>query len=613
MKLTPLLLFLLLLVVLVIAVTTLKNPIAPVEKEGFVQFKTNVVPQTETVIPPYSGRGIVKLYDNLFIDRQNINIVEVVAPQFVGNVDNSTYVVSAGNVDLTGSSITAINVQSRDGVITYHPVTTTTVIESNPSKISYINSSYKSVPFYNSACTTTAKYQLFYIPWGTDTYIHGIQVTANPGDPNESSFKPSNVCSYYIPSDQTANMTAIYYTNNVINLTVPTTEDTSSKNNSLVTEPLYSATKQVYQLSSDVKYDIQSGNLIVNSTGSIIVYDRSGKPTTYKTTPNNTDISAKLTDGKAPWIANNTANTLQIVYMTNKKNTIVLLLKIDAAQRFTAFNIRRFNEYGVDNGTTSENSDSTTPPPGVDSSALSEYYKWYWYWNSAGPGKNSQYSNNYLLKTQIVPPVCPSCPSITCASSGSSSSNSGSSSSDSNKTKDDNIITGTVNTVGNVANKTVDTAGNIANKTLDTTSNLLTSGATGATNIVKSGVSGTVDLVKSGVSGTADLVKSGVSGTADLVKSGVSGTVGLLKDTGSGIVNTTGGAFNALTQNPNAVGGGGAYYGGMNTPYGSSGGYRAPGFSQGNGSIDSYSYYGALPSKGANYIPITADFSAFSK
>ena len=74
MKLTPLLLFLLLLVVLVIAVTTLKNPIGLyVEKEGFVQFKTNVVPQTETVIPPYSSRSIVKLYDNLFIDRKNID------------------------------------------------------------------------------------------------------------------------------------------------------------------------------------------------------------------------------------------------------------------------------------------------------------------------------------------------------------------------------------------------------------------------------------------------------------------------------------------------------------------------------------------------------------
>jgi len=30
--------------------------------------------------------------------------------------------------------------------------------------------------------------------------------------------------------------------------------------------------------------------------------------------------------------------------------------------------------------------------------------------------------------------------------------------------------------------------------------------------------------------------------------------------------------------------------------------------------VDNYSYYGALPSKGSsNYMPITADFSAFGK
>jgi hypothetical protein len=34
---------------------------------------------------------------------------------------------------------------------------------------------------------------------------------------------------------------------------------------------------------------------------------------------------------------------------------------------------------------------------------------------------------------------------------------------------------------------------------------------------------------------------------------------------------------------------------------------------QGIPGIDPYSYYGALPSKGANYMPITADFSAFGK
>ena len=139
MKLTPLLLFLLILVVLVIAVTTLKNPIrTSVEKEGFVQFKANVVPQTETVVPLYSRRPIVKLYDNLFVDRKNINIVEV--DSLSGNISGNVVT----NVDSTGASIKGINMQTRSGDVTSYYVTSATAPprESDESKISSITSSY---------------------------------------------------------------------------------------------------------------------------------------------------------------------------------------------------------------------------------------------------------------------------------------------------------------------------------------------------------------------------------------------------------------------------------------------------------------------------------------
>lgn len=586
MKLTPLLLFLLLLVVLVVAVTTLKNPIGPsVEKEGFVQFKTSVVPQTETVVPPYSSRGIVKLYDNLFVDRQNINLVEVVSSEYKGNIDASYK--TTGNVDLTGASITAITVQTRDGVIKNYPVTSSEVKETEESKISTITSSYKSVPFYTSACATTAKYQLFYVPWGTDTYIHGIQVTATPSDPAAASFKPQNLYSYRIPSDKSANISATYYTNNLITLKVPSSADTSSQNNKSVTESLYSATQKVYQLSSDIKYDIKSGNLIVNSSGSIIVYNRDGVPTTYSTAPASSIISVPIKDSVIPvWIANNSTNTTQIVYMSSKKNTVVMLLQTDATGRFNTSNVVLFNENGVDNGTTTPTTDPNPSPPGpdVDPSAISDYYKWYWYWNSAGPGTNSQYSNNYLLKTQVVPPVCPSCPTATCASNAGSSS-----SSSDKKDKDGNIVT-----------NTVDTAGNVINKTIDTTSNLLTSGATGASNLLTSGLSGATNLVKSGVTGTVDLVKDAGSGVVKVADKTLNTAGNIVKDL------TDGSGYGS-------AGGAGAYYGGLNTPYGSGSGYSAPGFSRGSSSADNYSYYGALPSKGSNYIPITADFSAFKK
>ena len=640
MKLTPLLLFLLLLVVLVIAVITLKNPITPVEKEGFVQFKTNVVPQQETVVPPYSSRPIVKIYDNLFIDRKNINIVEVVSSEFIGNID-AKYVVTKGNVDLTGSTITSLNVQTRDGTITKKAVTKTDVIESDESKISSITSSYKSIPFYSSITATTGKYQLFYIPWNTDTYIHGIQIMATPSD--QSKFKPMNLFSYRIPSDTSSSMNAVYYTDNQINLTTATA-DTSTNNNKYVIEPLYSTTEKVYQLSSDVKFHLKTGNLIVNNGSSIIVYDRSGTPKTYTSPPPATDLKKKFDSTQSTsWIKNNGNNTTQILYFPYNKNTLVMLMQLDEGGRFKMINVGRFFKYYVDDGDTNpddnngdngnddddnddDDNSSNNPkkpvnpgkiplPPGMGGSAISDYYKWYWYWNSAGAGTNPAYSNNYLLKTQIVPPVCPSCPSTTCASTTSTTTGSGAAGGSSTKTdatgniisdavvSSSNVLGKTVDTAGNVVNKTVDTAGNVFNKTIDTTSKLLTSGATGASN-----------LLTSGATGATNLLTSGVSGATDLAKSTVSGTVGLAKDAGSGIIkigdktlDTAGNVIGGLTQPGYGGGNTGGYVGG----YGS--GSSAPGFSRGSPPIDNYSYYGALPRQSTNYIPITADFSAFSK
>ena len=619
MKLTPLLLFLLILVVLVIAVTTLKNPIGPsVEKEGFVQFKTNVVPQTETVVPPYSGRPIVKLYDNLFVDRQNINLVEVHSLEYKGNIDASYK--TTGNVDLTGASITAINVQTRDGATTNYPVTSATVKESEESKISSIVSSYKSVPFYTSACATTAKYQLFYIPWGTDTYIHGIETTPTPSTPPSGVYMGNHIFTYRIPSDKSANLNAKIYSAtpidiimsdlNIFSNPVPTTTTTDNDNNKMVTEPLYSASAKVYQLTPDIKYDVKNGNIIVNGDKSITVYDRSGKPTKFTSTPSTIESAMPNVEFN-PWIVKNVTTKIQILYVQSGNNTIVALFKRDLSNRLSIVNMARFNANGIDDGTTTPTTPDTNPnpppPPGpnVDPSAISDYYKWYWYWNSAGPGTNAQYSNNYLLKTQIVPPVCPSCPTATCASNAGST---GSSTGSSDK-KSGNIVTSTVDTAGNVVNKTIDTTSNVLNKTIDTTSNLLTSGATGATN-----------LLTSGVSGAANLLTSGATGATNLGQSGVTGTVALAKDAGSGVVKvadktlkTAGNIVGDLTDGSGYGSGAGAYYGGLNTPYGSGSGYSAPGFSRGSSSADNYSYYGALPSKGSNYIPITADFSAFKK
>jgi hypothetical protein len=109
-----------------------------------------------------------------------------------------------------------------------------------------------------------------------------------------------------------------------------------------------------------------------------------------------------------------------------------------------------------------------------------------------------------------------------------------------------------------------------------------------------------VGLAKDTVSGTVGLAKDTVSGTVGLAKDTVSGTVGLVKDTAGGVSNSLGKLVPTKVKNTNYDG---------DTPASAGGG---PSSDVTTGS-DYTSYFGALPSKGGNYIPITADFSKFGK
>ena len=102
--------------------------------------------------------------------------------------------------------------------------------------------------------------------------------------------------------------------------------------------------------------------------------------------------------------------------------TILFVLQKNSSGMFTLANAARFNENGLDTGSAppapvppapvpgppTPPAPSGPPMPDASGNAVSDYYKWYWYWNSVG-GAN-KYSDNYILKTQVVPPVCPTCP-----------------------------------------------------------------------------------------------------------------------------------------------------------------------------------------------------------
>ena len=594
LKFSPLLLFIILLLVLVFSTILCKNCLSYMnsksKKEGFVSFNADIDPNAnsnvmlEVNIPQYSEKkNVAKLYDTLFFDTINGNMIEVNSSHYVsGNVSGNA------NVDTTGSSITNIYVNTRNN--TNHSYATSftdgKVVPKNTTEslLDSMENSFTSWSYVTSS-ENTDRYQLFYMPWDDSTYIHVLKLR-DYGSTNNS---PSHLMSYMFGPAKT--MVNKYHNSQRISITSKN-DDIDANNGKYVYDTYYDPIKTVYQLSKNVKFDKSNGNLIIRSTTGITVYDRYGNNNTYSEAGKISGTTNKIKNVEYNSFVYSDNDKYVVLYMPISTKTLIALLKVDPADstRYKIERVVRFNSNGVDTTTNNNAIDDN----GNASDSISDYYKWYWYWQSNGSNYDGAFTDNYMLKTQIVPPVCPSCPSCSsntgtctnCGGSGGSGTLTNNGSSVVSNTRSRNIINNTVDQTGNVISGTVNTAGDIVNKTIDTTSGLLTSAGSGATNLVKSGTSGAVDLVKSGVGGAVDLVKSGASGAVDLVKSAGSGLKEIAMDN-NGIP----------IYNNSSVGAVGT---------GSAGTVAASG-------IDNYSYYGALPSKGANYIPITADFSAFSK
>ena len=254
--------------------------------------------------------------------------------------------------------------------------------------------------------------------------------------------------------------------------------------------------------------------------------------------------------------------------------------------------IKRF----LTTGPVDEKTNITTPSPTKSTSGssesgnhiLDEYLKW----------------SNYMLKTQVVPPVCPACPSCkhgsgdvctSCGGNGGSGTKSGDGNSlafkDGNSVAD---VKGPSSALASVGKST----GGVLEKTVDTTGKVIG----GATNLAAGTVGMAGGLIGGTVGAAADLVGGTIGTAANLLGSAGSGLTNILQNDSSRVGytqsyqngynrNNTGIAPQQLQQSNNSYS--------MGTQAG------AP--------IDTYSYNGALQSKGSNFRPLTADFSAFSK
>ena len=597
-KLSPLMLFLLLLIVLVISITfgNMFN------LEGFISFGYSNNSMDDMQIPQYSSAYVNKLYDNVFYDPKNGNLIEV---------DGITY----GNA-VTGNTVSTLYVTPRTNpnqTFQYNvsDVTTSTVDLSTTTNTASSFSSF----MYPTQGANTDKYSVFYIPFGTDTLVHIIDNTTKI---NVGSFGYVNGSMSQNPITSTISLGTY-------------SSDTDSNNDKMIQETYYDSSNKVYQISKYVRYDISNARLIVKNSATsneLSIYDRYGTSTTVSASGYSGSQTGVSSVSLHSWVATDSLANQMILYIGFGKKTVIALIKYTT--QFELVNIRRFDSNGVYNGngslisttallagsSLSNSSDNSSASSSTSSSAssssttttstvstnkdlsgndLTDFFKLYSLWKS---NPNNEYSQDYVLKSSIVPPVCPSCPSCpsSCNQSGvctncGGQGGSGTLSSNGNTTLKIDSRTNIPGAVASLGG----TVGDVANKALDTTGEVV--GEAGS-------------LVKGAVTGTVGLAKDAVTGTVGLAKDAVTGTVGLLKDAGSGVKDV-------LTSNPTQINSGTSTSATGTTtaenqtqPYGG----KAYGSSSYGGSgATNYNYYGAIPEKRSNFMPITADFSAFGK
>jgi hypothetical protein len=427
LKLTPMILFLILLIVLVISIVIGRTSL----NEGFISFQNNKQPADLVSVTCYSStKQVTKIEDGIYFDQTNGNLLEL-----DGSLNSTT-------PDSTGKTLTSMTILPRTGnemrifFLDTSGGTKPVIQDTDSSKIATLASSYSS-RLYTAVSKNAQPATIVYIPWKQDTYIIPILTGTSMNNTTISNMyhfsSGNNVDTAAITS--TASLTGFY-------------TDTDASNNTMVIENVYDASRSVYQISHYVKFDIQNANLIVkNSETTAIIYDRYKSPITGLTSATNT--TSVPNTGFSPWTVLDGSGQTIVFYIANGTNTVVALASFaDATKtKLTLKNVVRFTSSGRDISSTatstvpstatstasaSSSSDSTStlnPSPlsgtgglglsKFEDNAISDYFKWYWYWKS-GAGSPGTDTSDYILKTQIIPPVCPaaaSCPS--CQNSGS--------------------------------------------------------------------------------------------------------------------------------------------------------------------------------------------------
>ena len=384
-KLTPFILFLLLLVVLLISIIYGSNQNNnKMSLEGLTDWTPSLFPLDETSIKSYSN-PLTKLYGANYFDKISGNLIRLVqSPMDIKN-------------------------PNPNGIVVYHRDSSSPLSLSLPQQNPITPGSSISSSYFNPFSIYDADCQIFYIPWKSNTYIHIIDLTTK-----------SNVLSCLFGKDINTNekrngvhigYTGSEYEPATLNV-VPFDYDKDNNKINL------SFGQNMYQLSTNILFNISNGYITFKDSNT--VYDRNGIQFGYDEQNTSEDTSVQNINSLNTWTMIDSVGQTLLVYMAYLQTTLILLLTYNSSDKnYTLRNCKKFTPDGVDiKGKVIKNLTKTAKPTKSSPSSgrnkkLEDYYKWYWYWNTTGNASNSKnpdFSNDYLLKTQVVPPVCPSLP-----------------------------------------------------------------------------------------------------------------------------------------------------------------------------------------------------------
>ena len=410
---------------------------------------------------------------------------------------------------------------------------------------------------------------VFYIPWKNDTYISIYEKS------EDDKMTSRGVFHFSKEKQSVINVEDVEITNS--------TNTQDDNNNKYVKDEKYGE-HDLYQVDKFILYDIPTSNLIVrkeNDAGSITIYNGEGKEIDSEAVKKMYDDNKthenqeKYAELKA-WTALDGQGENIITYIKNVDKTLVFVcgFESNAMDSLVLKNVRRFTLYGMDN---CEKVEKPTSSEKEETKSECDKKK---------DEKEETKSEDYILKTQIVPPVCPTCPmcpkDVTCTNCGG---NGGSG------TKASNGKSVVGDTVGEVTDLARDATSGAADLGRDAVG--------GAVDLGRDAVGGVVDLGREIVGGATGLVRDVTGGATGLVRDVTGGAFGLVRDAGSGVA----GILTPEQQRQQQLG-----YGTGRMAYQQTGGNGG----QYYGTNNNMDRYGALPERPSNYIPRTANFSAFA-